>query len=348
MMRGARRVAALWSGGAVVAVVALAGPTTVEGPALVAVSAPTVSTGTSAGAPTGTSAGLPGGLSADPADLPVPPIPLPVPGQSLRDRAEQGKSRLDGRWRDVPAIMSAWGVDLRTGKLAIDVVGRDTTAVTAFLLSAGVDPTAVTMRTDAAPVRPYYNLIGGDEIHGERYRCSLGVNAKDRSGKLFVLTAGHCAKHDPGTTWTGYNKVKIGTVSRTNYPGDDFASIEVTNSEWKATAKIAHGGPTIKGSNPAGYLGKVCRSGDTTGYKCGYVVGFNQTTNYGNGEVIMGLTRTTACAEPGDSGGPFVTPSGQVQGFTSGGEGDCTKGGYTFFQPLREALQAYGLTLVTG
>jgi streptogrisin C len=324
MMRGLRRVAGIWSGTAVVAAIALAAP---GAPTLVASSTPTAS-------------------SQVKSDLPTPPIPVPVPGQSLRERAEQGKSRLDGQWRLVPAALTSWGVDLRSGKLAVDVVGRDTKAVTAFLLLAGVDPTTVVMRTDAAPVRRFYDLVGGDTILGQKYRCSLGVNAKDRSGKLFVLTAGHCTKDDPGE-WVGYNKVKIGSVSRTNFPGDDFGSIAVTNSEWKATAKVK-GGPTIKGSNVAGFLSKVCRSGSTTGYKCGLVLGYNQTVNYGNGEVVMGLTRTNACAEPGDSGGTFITPSGQAQGFTSGGSGDCKSGGTTFFQPVKEALSAYGLTLVTG
>jgi streptogrisin C len=78
----------------------------------------------------------------------------------------------------------------------------------------------------------------------------------------------------------------------------------------------------------------------------------NQTVNYGGGDVVSGLTRTTVCAEPGDSGGAFVSPNGatrvQAQGITSGGSGNCTSGGTTFHQPVNEALSRYGLTLVTG
>jgi streptogrisin C len=32
----------------------------------------------------------------------------------------------------------------------------------------------------------------------------------------------------------------------------------------------------------------------------------------------------------------------------SGGSGNCTSGGTTFFQPVNEILAVYGLTLVTG
>ena len=37
----------------------------------------------------------------------------------------------------------------------------------------------------------------------------------------------------------------------------------------------------------------------------------------------------------------------QAQGVTSGGSGDCTAGGVTYFQPINEILTAYGLSLVT-
>ncbi len=53
------------------------------------------------------------------------------------------------------------------------------------------------------------------------------------------------------------------------------------------------------------------------------------------------------CAEPGDSGGSFISGS-QAQGVTSGGSGNCTYGGTTYFQPVNEILRVYGLTLVTG
>ena len=85
----------------------------------------------------------------------------------------------------------------------------------------------------------------------------------------------------------------------------------------------------------------------------GTVVAVNLTVNYGAGDIVSGLTQTTACAQPGDSGGPFVTNPGSgsrvaAVGLLSGGIGDCQTGGTTFYQPLREALSAYGMTLVTG
>jgi streptogrisin C len=67
--------------------------------------------------------------------------------------------------------------------------------------------------------------------------------------------------------------------------------------------------------------------------------------NYPEG-TVTGLTHTDVCAEPGDSGGSWLSGD-QAQGVTSGGSSDCTFGGTTFFQPVTEILEVNNLTLVT-
>ena len=56
------------------------------------------------------------------------------------------------------------------------------------------------------------------------------------------------------------------------------------------------------------------------------------------------MIKTTVCAEGGDSGGPLYAGSVAL-GLTSGGSGDCTSGGTTYFQPVVEALNAYGVSV---
>ena len=63
----------------------------------------------------------------------------------------------------------------------------------------------------------------------------------------------------------------------------------------------------------------------------------NQTVNYPQGSVF-GMIRTTVCAQPGDSGGPLYRGTSAL-GLTSGGSGNCTSGGTTFFQPVTEPLE---------
>ncbi len=84
--------------------------------------------------------------------------------------------------------------------------------------------------------------------------------------------------------------------------------------------------------------------GSTTGLADGRVLGLDATVNYPEG-TVTGLIQTDVCAEPGDSGGSLFTRDGLAIGLTSGGSGDCTTGGETFFQPVTTALNAVGATL---
>ena len=88
----------------------------------------------------------------------------------------------------------------------------------------------------------------------------------------------------------------------------------------------------------------VTRTGSTTGTKTGTVQALNVTVRYQGGGVVRGLVQTNACAEPGDSGGPFYDGA-KALGLTSGGSGDCRRGGTTFFQPVTAALNAYNASI---
>jgi len=103
---------------------------------------------------------------------------------------------------------------------------------------------------------------------------------------------------------------------------------------------------TVAGSTEAAVGASICRSGSTTGWHCGTIAAKNQTVNYSQGSV-SGLTRTNVCAEPGDSGGGWMSGQ-QGQGVTSGGSGNCSSGGTTYYQPVNEILSVYALTLRTS
>ena len=101
----------------------------------------------------------------------------------------------------------------------------------------------------------------------------------------------------------------------------------------------------MAGSREAIEGASVCRSGSTTDWQCGVIRQREASVTYPQG-TVFGVTRTSVCAEPGDSGGSFISVD-QAQGVTSGGSGDCVDGGVTYFQPVNEILTTYGLTLVT-
>ena len=87
----------------------------------------------------------------------------------------------------------------------------------------------------------------------------------------------------------------------------------------------------------------VTRRGSTTGIHSGTVQQLNATVNYAEGSV-SGLIRTTVCAEGGDSGGSLYRGT-TAFGLTSGGSGNCSSGGTTYFQPVTEALSVYGVSV---
>ncbi|MFJ3926624.1 carbohydrate-binding protein [Streptomyces sp. NPDC090022] len=236
-------------------------------------------------------------------------------------------------------------VDQRANVL---VVEETEAGAAARLLAAAKVPAGLVRveRTAEAP-RPLYDLRGGDAYYmNGSGRCSVGFPVTRGTTQGFA-TAGHCGR--AGTTTTGFNRVAQGSFQASVFPGSDMAWV-AANSSWTATPYVkGSGGASVQvtGSvlQPVG--ASVCRSGSTTGWHCGTIQQHNTSVTYPEG-TISGVTRTTVCAEPGDSGGSYISGS-QAQGVTSGGSGNCSSGGTTFFQPLNPLLSAYGLTLkVTG
>ncbi len=259
------------------------------------------------------------------------------------------QSTLDNRTATLPDSVAGWYVDAPANEVVVRVVGGDA-AGRAWVAAAGV-PARVD-QAKSAP-RPLWNVIGGQGLYFDGGACSVGFNAYDDDDH-YVITAGHCT--ELGGTVHGVDGT-IGTVAKSSFPGNDYGTVKVTHGDVSTPPRVDRyedgTDVRIEGADVVGVGGRVCRSGITTHWQCGRVEALGQTVNYGNGNIVRGLTQTSACAEPGDSGGSYVSrPSAgsgtklvQAQGMTSGGSGDCDEGGTTFFQPVKEVLDRYGLTL---
>ncbi|MFF4570219.1 S1 family peptidase [Streptomyces sp. NPDC001410] len=229
---------------------------------------------------------------------------------------------------------TAWYADRASGHI---VVTADATVTPAGIAriekAAGADAGAVEVRRTSGVFRP---LLGaGDAIYGGQYRCSLGFNVVSGSTYYF-LTAGHCGK--VAKTWytNQAHTTLIGPTIDYDFPGNDFALVRYDN-----TALSHPGGYTAANA----YVGEnVKRTGSTSGTHGGTVTALNVSVRYQGGGTVSGMIQTTVCAEPGDSGGPLYDGT-KALGITSGGSGDCTTGGTTFFQPVPEALSAYGVSI---
>lgn len=258
--------------------------------------------------------------------------------QAVKKKLDKASARV--RTRNTPV----WYVDVRANRVVVQATKRS--AATAFIKAAGVEGEGVGVRVSAVRPRLLEDLIGGDAYYIEgSARCSIGFSVTKDEQQGFA-TAGHCGSR--GDTTAGSNMAAQGTFQASTFPGKDMAWVGV-NSSWAATPDVEgeDGQKTqITGSVQALVGASVCRSGSTTGWRCGTIEQHDTSVSYSEG-TVDGVTQTTVCAEPGDSGGPYVSGS-QAQGVTSGGSGDCRDGGTTFYQPINPILSEFGLVLKTA
>lgn len=188
-------------------------------------------------------------------------------------------------------------------------------------------------------------IAGGDAIYGGQYRCSLGFNVRSGSTYYF-LTAGHCGNIASSWYANSSKTTLLGTTYGSSFPGNDYAIVKYSTSytNHPGTVDLYNGSSQdITSAGNASVGQAVKRSGSTTGVHSGSVTATNATVNYAEG-TVTGLIRTNVCAEGGDSGGALFAGSVAL-GLTSGGSGNCSSGGTTYFQPVTEALSRYGVSV---
>ncbi|MBP2050082.1 hypothetical protein J2Z21_003018 [Streptomyces griseochromogenes] len=251
--------------------------------------------------------------------------------------------------RSAPRVAgTAWAVDYRTNRVVVEadstVSAGDWSRMTQVATGIGgfvhMERTKGTFTT---------RLNGAQPILSTGGRCSAGYNVTNGQSD-FILTAGHCGPS--GSIWFADNQgdQQLGKTVSSTFPGNDFSLVQYNSGkagEGAGVVAIGGGkGVRITGVADAKVGQRVFRSGSTSGLHDGQVTGLNATVNYPEG-TVTGLIQTNVCAEPGDSGGPLFS-DGIALGVTSGGSGDCTTGGTTFFQPLTKALAALNVRLLVS
>ncbi|GAA4789488.1 S1 family peptidase [Lysobacter hankyongensis] len=255
------------------------------------------------------------------------------------------KSRLSG--------VHAWAVDVPNNRVVVTVAAGHALRAADFVAASSIDPDMI--RFELSPYQaptPFLNVIGGSEYQSGGGLCSIGFSVTRGATKGFA-TAGHCGGVGTQVRLSG---TLVGSVQGQFYPSGDqaWANVRSTDTLFGQVTKYNGTVQRVLGSTVAPIGAAVCRSGRTTGWRCGTIVSYNNSANYGTG-VVNGLTRSTACAGQGDSGGSWITGAGQAQGVTSGGQlpaGSSNNCGVaspiTWFQPINPILSRFGLTLVLG
>ncbi|RCW43550.1 streptogrisin C [Halopolyspora algeriensis] len=243
---------------------------------------------------------------------------------------------LDKAEQRAPSSISGWYVDPADNSVVVTTASGSAQQATEFIRSTGVDTGAVRVVESRESPRLFADIIGGNAFYNtSSSRCSIGFAVQGG-----FITAGHCGNQGDSTTQPS------GTFAGSSFPSNDYAYVKSSATPKPQVNNYRGGTVTVAGAQEAPVGASVCRSGSTSGWHCGTIAAKNQTVRYQQG-TVSGLTRTDVCAEPGDSGGPFLSGD-QAQGVASGGSGDCNRGGVTYFQPINEALQAYGVDLITG
>lgn len=181
----------------------------------------------------------------------------------------------------------------------------------------------------------------GDSF-GPNGRCAVGATVKGG-----FVTSGKCGA--PGEVVRTATGVVVGTVRASTYPNPSSAWVSVT-SAWEPVGAYRYPGgrdTPVLGSTPAPVGSTVCGFSPTTGWRCGTLLNRNVSVSFPDG-TLHGLLLTSLCFEPGTPLGSPLFSGGQLQGLLVGFSGNCSTGGRSYYTPINEILQRYGLTLLTS
>lgn len=276
------------------------------------------------------------------------------------------KAKLDAKaGKRTPEGVSSWSVDLSADTVTVEVNDADAHGTRSFLKTARSFGDAVHVVKGAEPLESQATVYPGSRMtwtdNTGSWVCSVGFGARDSWGRQYLVSAGHCVASLPDLYFDnqhfatgvdsryqlGQRSVDMGVAAV-----DQGDSIATEVGTWGRTdSNIA-----VEGSRRAPEGADMCKSGQTTGWTCGEVEAYNVTVTYvdqhgGPDTVVSGLGKSTVCTEGGDSGGAYISGN-QGQGMTSGGPtgqscGGVYGSGSSYFQPLDDALDYYGLTLNT-
>lgn len=259
---------------------------------------------------------------------------------------------------DAPAHAAASLIG-RYGARAIAV--EDAPAVRAAVRSTAADLATCVDRHHCTNVMRggIHSLANSD---GSLYECTTGFTAhKGTELPDHVVTAGHCFAMNSTVT---HNGVPIGTVTGRKFSGSiDGENYTIQPAPVWYDMNWVYYNDAIKEywiekvaarTAPAEDVGTpVCRSGITTGLRCGTVKSENATIVV-SGVTLTGQRIASGCALPGDSGGPIVyseTAYGVVSGSNFvrvNGVASCTSSPIYSFSGLYQTELALNVRVKTS
>jgi streptogrisin D len=228
----------------------------------------------------------------------------------------------------LPAVAhTSVGLDPKTNQVVLTVADA-AKGTDALLRAAGTLGDRV--RVERVAGEMHTAIYNGEAITGGGTRCSVGFNT-NRGGQNYIVDAGHCTR--AVSTWN------VGPSQGASFPTNDYGLIRNTTGSAPGAVTLWNGSTQRISSAGTATVGqRISKSGSTTHLTSGSVQRTNVTVNYAEGSVYQ-LIQTNALVNPGDSGGCLFAGSVGL-GITSGKGGSSS-----YFQPVGEALSAYGVSL---
>jgi len=208
---------------------------------------------------------------------------------------------------------------------------------------------------------------GGALMFTTRNSCTAGLPVRDRrSGRWYVLTAGHCVAEAAGRTWrqsgltlgrgTRWEYGALGTDGRAS--GSDVGLIRITanSATWRARSRVivvtrAGARPQpIRAVRAARAGDRVCVTGGRSGTtRCGTVVAASTWLRYASpglaARTVSNLALVSGiCVLPGDSGSPVFAGSAVLGIAVARSNSGC----YMWYSRIAAPLRHYGLQVVAG
>jgi hypothetical protein len=176
---------------------------------------------------------------------------------------------------------------------------------------------ACNSRSDCGP-----QIIGGLRITFTGWSCTTGFVARDAdTRRLVVLTAGHCLASSGISALWSYRGVAIGRASvETFHTGSNADVGEIELMDARSSNEVYGASPTdirrvtALASDVSQTVGsKVCRSGATSGWRCGSIVAADVDAKI-EGTLIHHTWWTDFPSTAGDSGSPVLDGDGRAAG----------------------------------
>ncbi len=269
-----------------------------------------------------------------------------------RDALARAGTRVESASVDVAANAISVGVRSAVPSAASMLRSRYPHLPVHVAASPGAQPVLTACSRFACPL----SLMGGVELTGGGFACTSGF-AGVKSGRRVLVTAGHCF---PSGTPVSNGSIPLGTVTTRVWGGPGDAELVQVDPDlpvlYAATNDVlwTEAGQLVSVLGVAGRTvsetvgAPVCRTGITTENRCGTIVTLNVTVTYTTGETVTGLTRTNACASPGDSGGPVMSGNNAF-GLTSGAAGFCgVTSPVMYYMPAGRAESLLGALINTN